>query len=176
MTESQWNDANAVFNILFLILSAVFLVLYSESYVEIKHNKSRSGITLYVRLVMNTSILSVMAYFIRYIIASTFHDLLTDIGDGATKFETTMKDSLFIIGHSVFYLVMVLRLYFVFKGSKYALSRMAEILLASFWIGIMVINIVYSVILRKNSSDTHYHSVFFFMLAVLDTIDGAVLL
>ena len=93
MTESQWNDAKGVFNILFLILSAVFLVLYSQSYVEIKHNKARSGITLYVRLVMNTSILLVMAYFVRYIIASTFNYLLTEVGDGATKFETTMKDS-----------------------------------------------------------------------------------
>ena len=40
----------------------------------------------------------------------------------------------------------------------------------------MVINIVYFVILRKNSSDTHDHSVFFFMLAVLDIIYGAVLI
>ena len=48
--------------------------------------------------------------------------------------------------------------------------------LASFCIGIMVINLMYFVILRKNSSDTHDHSVFFFMLAVLDIIYGAVLI
>ena len=50
-------------------------------------------------------------------------------GDGATKFEMTMEDWRLIIEHHVFYLVMALRLYFVFKGSKYALSRMAVILL-----------------------------------------------
>ena len=40
----------------------------------------------------------------------------------------------------------------------------------------MVINIVYFVILRENSSDTHDHSVLFFMLAVLDIIYGSVLI
>ena len=71
-----------------------------------------------------------------------------------------MKDWLLIIEHGVFYMVMVLGLYFEFNGSKYAFSRMAEILLASFWIGIMVRNIVYFVIWRLNSSDFHDHRVF----------------
>ena len=160
---------------MFLILSAVFLIKYSRHYVQIKHVMA-DGITLYMKLIMNTSIVLVLTYFLRYLMVTTFHFLVKSEGGGALSFKNTTKDLLFVVGHSVFYLIMALRLYFVFKGSKYALSRSAEMLLAALWTSVLVVNAVYFVFTRREIGAAQSQNVFFFMLAVLDVVFAAVLI
>jgi len=174
LSAKQFDTADGVLNVFFLILSAVFVFKYSKHYVQIKHVMA-DGMTLYMKLIMNSSIVLVVTYFVRYLMVTTF-SLIKHPGDGALRFNTTMKDVLFVVGHSTFYLIMTLRLYFVFKGSKYALRRCAQMLLSSLWTSVLVVNVLFFVFSRGDIGSTQSQNVFFFMLALLDVIFAAVLI
>ena len=176
LTEEQWDTAYTVIKILILLQCIVFLCLYIRSYFQIK-KKMNDGGSLYLKLIINASLIFVSTYTVRYTI-SIITDIVkeTDSYNGVyASFDRVMGDFLFTMGHSLFYAIMILRLYFVFRGSVYALSQRAIIAFVTAWSIITIVDAIYFIVAR-NVDDAHASAIFFFILVWLDVALGIALI
>ena len=142
-----------------IIQSFIFLILYIQSY-RILKSTLVEGISKYLKMIMRISMLLAAAYFLRYIL-SICNQLHPD-----PRYEGP-RDFLFIVGHGAFYLIMMLRLHFVFRGTKYGLSRSTERVLLISWTTIILCDSTYF-IAKAHSADNVAISFFFFQTVILD--------
>ena len=167
LTSEQFDNLDAIIKGINFIQSFIFLILYIKSYRTLKATLV-DGISKYLQMIMRTSILLAAAYFLRYVLSLTnhFHPI---------PHSQWLLDLLFIVGHSSFYLVMMLRLHFVFRGTKYGLSKSTERVLLISWMTIVLCDGTYF-IAKANSSDIGAISYFFFQLVILDIMFAAALI
>ena len=173
LSELQHKIGDTVIKILILIQCIIFAALYIHAYLKIKM-KVNAEVTLYLKTIMSITLIFVSAYAIRYLLVLILYDM-NDKSNAFIAFEITLKDLLFVIGHSLFNLLMLLRLYFVFTGSTYALSKQIITSLFTFWCVITLINGIYF-ITTYYVEESLLNDYFFFALVLLDIIYGIVLI
>mmetsp|Transcript_10591 Transcript_10591/g.17084 ORF Transcript_10591/g.17084 Transcript_10591/m.17084 type:complete len:418 (-) Transcript_10591:116-1369(-) len=167
LTADQLSMGDGILKVCILVECIVFCALYFRSYCLMRAQLS-DGIRLYLRVVMIPSLVFVSTYTIRYFFSTIGH-YIEDKSDGYQAFEDIVKMALFVIGHTLFYTLMILRLYFVFKQSPYALSKTITVFLAASLTVITIVDIAYFSIQTRGA-------VFFFTLVLLDIVFGIALI
>eukprot|EP01083_Nonionella_stella_P168252 567480_1 len=171
LSKDGFDTAMSVIDTLQLLQCIAFLALYIHSYCRIR-SKVTDGISLYIKLIMNLSLLFITSYTLRYLIV-----VIMDYTNSAENdLMEGIKDLLFVVGHSSFYLIMISRLYFVFRDSAHALSKRTIYILIGSWILINVIDSIYFIVAASTDDTPREESFFFFVLVLLDVILGTALI
>eukprot|EP00485_Elphidium_margaritaceum_P009264 CAMPEP_0202692668 /NCGR_PEP_ID=MMETSP1385-20130828/6991_1 /ASSEMBLY_ACC=CAM_ASM_000861 /TAXON_ID=933848 /ORGANISM="Elphidium margaritaceum" /LENGTH=291 /DNA_ID=CAMNT_0049348245 /DNA_START=11 /DNA_END=883 /DNA_ORIENTATION=- len=177
LTEEQDIIADAVLNVLTTVVSFIFLGLYILGFFRMKAKATDPTSKLYLRYVMSCSLIFIISYTIRYLFKTCTHDAWTfNKSDKFNAIDDVIGDVFFVIGHGVFYLIMILRLFFVFRGSKYALSRTVILALALCWSMIVLVDAAYFIVLRNVSEATQQIALHFLILVILDIMLGTMLI
>eukprot|EP01083_Nonionella_stella_P142504 441084_1 len=142
-----------ILEIFAFITSLIFLMIYIYYFYRLRQYELSMNASKRKR---NTTNIWIMVLPTMYTLCYTLRYLLKVISTATDHKDIPLRvtfDACFVIGHALFYVIMLLRLALGFRGTQYALSRVKLIACVILLSGISLINIFYYLIKRNGVGD-----------------------
>eukprot|EP01084_Bolivina_argentea_P067824 123458_1 len=156
LKKQAWNISASTYDIMAFLLTFSFLLLFMYQFYCMKTESHMSTLLKFM------CIIYVSFYCIRYLQASIFVILYPsrNFNDQQDEIDTIIGNIGFIIAHTAFYTILLLRLYFAFMGTILILKKCE---LYSYITSLIIITALNSVMLFSNA---HNHILLFCLIAI----------